>query len=218
MNKTEFMNMVKAAQNEVKITVDNEYKILHPDYQYSFNSILGRCWTLGNGIRFINNDEFKLNWLGRRLSKQEFNAVKYSDKTYIPRYWDIANILLVDRILSDKKAMKLLIDITTNDAKNKLITKFVVYFNYIRGVFTKEIPVEKLTVYSLQLTVLANNLRMIAKELEIDDVETVNLEKLTSLKHKIRMKTFEEMLEKEGCILEGLAPLNNNELGERWVK
>lgn len=191
-------------------------KRLHPDYPFSYNSILGELYSLGNGMRYINSKEFDIAKLNKKIDTAEYIKIKQGGMTFVKNYWEFITLLTIDRVLADKK---LVYDMVETYGSNVSNIEFIVKYKLKKGIISEEIVNNKLYIYGKILTKLINKVVSVFNNyINSDNVEINNIRDMSSatfkhLKNIIKEDVFKNtVVRADGNISEGLVNISNEEL------
>jgi len=128
---------------------------LHPDAEYRFETFFGKVYSLGNALRFIKYENFKLNMLNKKLPHIEFRKFRKETQRDVKHYWDLAKLVIADRLVSDRELLKMINNEHGDDILN---TRFIPYVKVRRGIIQTKVPNDKLKVYGVILSRLIQTL------------------------------------------------------------
>ncbi len=204
--------------NTINITVatyeanDSLGKLLHPDTNHVFSSILGELASSGNGMRFINHTGFKMSWLNRSLTKREYGIMKQGGTRNVPNYWELIKLVLTDRILSDRVLINKLIESVAGDVELKFTCKIKIDKGMM---LNQEVDNDKLFIYNV---LLGKVVKFIVKEYKevFDDIDifTLSIHDLNRLNLDIKEQVWSSVIErtKDVDIAKNLTEISNEEL------
>lgn len=226
MSEKEMSNMKSDNKQKTPIIVasysdDSIGKRLHPDYPFSYNSILGELYSLGNGMRYINSIKFDIAKLNKKINTAEYIKINQGGKKFIKNYWEIVTLLTIDRILADKKLVYDMVETYSDDVSN---IEFILKYKLKKGIIHEEIVNNKLYIYGKILTSLVNkvvsayNNYIKSDNVEIDNIRDMSNKTYKYLKNKIKEDVFDIAVTKaDGNICEGLVDINNDELKKAFL-
>jgi len=193
-------------------------KQLHPDYKFSFKSILGELYTLGNGMRYINSEELDIKYLSKPLNNKLFRKIVRGKFKDVPNYWGITELLLVDRLMADRELVFSLY-------KELEIDKFtfVPYIKLKRGIIPTEVINDKLRGYGYVVTDVINkliiSLNIFIKDRNIVDYTKLDKKQFKEFKGIFKTSIFDniESNSKTTNITYNLVDISNNELRKIYI-
>ena len=191
---------------------------LHPDYIFSFKSLFGELYTLGNGMRYINSEELDIKYISKPLSNSIYKKIAKGNFKDVPNYWEVIELLLVDRIMADKDLVyKLYEDLEVNRFT------FVPYIKLKRGIIPTEVINDKLRRYGYIVNDVVNNMLKLfdkfIKDNEITDYK--HMDKKLFKKFKILFKTYifenVEKNSKTDKITDNIVDISNDDLKNVYI-
>lgn len=193
-------------------------KQLHPDTPKRFKSILGDLYSLGNGMRYLNSSKFKLSWLSKELSKNEFNEIRKGGSKNVPNYWELVKLLAVDRILSDKQLILDIDKLTSKEGINRYL--FTAKLHLTKGILDEYIVNDKLKVYSIIVTRIIKDTINELKDgaVHMDDA---TMENFKAFKTSYKEKVWEDVVKRatNGTnIAEGVSDISDEKLKAAFLK
>jgi len=195
-------------------------KQLHPDFKFSFRSLLGEMYSLGNGMRFINSKEFKLSSLNKKIDTREFNKIKSGGTKFITNYWEFAKLLTLDRILADKVLVYDLVNTYGEDIKD---IKFTILYRLNKGIASEDVLNTKLFTYGVILESLVNKvvsrfLGYLWNNPKVDKINDISNSDYKYIKNKIKMEVFDNAVSRsDGQIASGIVDIENEDLREAYT-
>lgn len=199
---------------------DSIGKRLHPDYKFSFRSLLGEMYNLGSGMRYINSNEFKLSSLGKKIDTKEFNKIKAGGTKYVANYWEFVKLLTLDRILADKE---LVFDLVNELGSDVSKVKFTILYKLTQGIATEEVLNTKLFTYGVILESLVNKivtrfLGFLDSHPKVSSIEYISTYDYKFIKDKIKQEVFDIAVSRsDGSIATDIADIDNETLRKAYM-
>lgn len=191
---------------------------LHPDFKFSFKSLLGEIYTLGNGMRYINSEELDIKYISKPLSNSIYKKIAKGKFKDVPNYWSITEMLLVDRIMADRDLVLSIYETLDVDKFT-----FIPYIKLKRGIIPTEVINDKLRRYGYIVNYTINDILKIfdkfIKNKNIEDYK--NIDKKHFKEFKIIFKTYVfnkiEKDSKTDMITENMVEISNEDLRNTYI-
>jgi len=191
-------------------------KTLHPDFKYSYKTFIGNIYSIGNAMRYIAFNNFKPEWLDKKLDDKNIKALRNGGNREVSQYWGLVRLLLADRILSDKVLINKILAI--EDVKN---IKFTSLIKQNKGILEATYVVNKKhIVYCKFLSDILITITEAFKDCK-EDITQMDNRTYKTIKTNIKVGIFEDVLKRSGpdhAILESFSNKTNDELKEVYLR
>ena len=146
------------------------------EHHFNFKSLLGNTYSINNFKMYLTYQNAKPAWINTPLRSEDYIFMKTKGvKRDVPNYWNIITLVLVDRILADKK----LVNDMNNEFKGSVLDtiRIMPMIEVKRGITKVETFNDKLKTYGI---ISGINIRQIVSEYRNrfgDDVDIEALDK-----------------------------------------